>query len=237
MNKLVLSVLLFAVSLAAAAQEHRVKNYPDGGIMYDGYFVDGKPTEITRYTTAGKMKSHQVFDKNGDSKIEIYNDDATPLAKGSYKGKHRDGEWTFYGSNGKVSMIQNFKDSLRDGLTELFYESGEIMERLNYKNDMMDGTRTQYYPDGKEKSVLNYTGGVLNGEFKSYYGDGTTDKEGVYKNGKRDGVWKFYNEKGEVEEFKFNMGKCKKYDEMIRKASRESEKDPHIPEPDSGNPQ
>ncbi len=224
--------LALSLTVMAVEPEYRSKNYPDGGLMYDGYFIGDKPVEITRYTEGGRIKSYQKFDHEGNSTIKIYTPSATPLAEGAYVGKNRNGKWTFYSTNdGTVMMTITYKNGLKEGLTELFFESGKLMETINYKNDTLDGERVQYFENGQKLAVIHYKNGMLDGTFQSFIDTGEPDSEGTFVNNKRDGVWKFYNDKGVVTEYKFKNGRCKKYEDMLKKEDMMSETDPHIPEP------
>lgn len=216
----------------AQEPEYRVKSYPNGGIMYDGYFIEGKPTEITRYYESGRIQSYQKFSKDGSSTIELYNSDATPFAKGGYdSNKRRHGTWIFYGENGVMVMKATYKAGLKDGLMLLYFNSGVVMDKVYYKDDKIDGERTQFYQTGEKLAIMNYTAGILNGYYVSYFDNGDRDCEGYYKDGLRDGEWKFYNADGSIDEYKFRNGKCRKYEDMLKRENRESEIDRHIPDP------
>ncbi len=231
---LVIFGLALSLTVMAEEPEYRSKNYPDGGgLMYDGYFIGDKPVEITRYTEGGHIRSYQKFDSEGNSTIKIYTSTATPFADGAYKGKNRDGKWQFYSTHdGTLLITVTYNNGIKDGFAEFFFPSGKLMETVNYKNDTLDGERVQYFENGQKLAVIHYKNGVLDGEYKSFIDTGEPDSEGNFVNGKRDGVWKFYDEKGAAKEYKFKNGRCKKYEDMLKKADMESEIDPHIPEPD-----
>ena len=236
--KRVLIFALMAASLCAMAAEpeYRVKSYPDGGVQYDGFFVGEKPVEITRYYQNGRIQSVQKFNSDGSSTINIYSEGATPFAVGAYDSeKRRTGHWEFFADGGTTVMKVDYKAGLKDGLTVLYFKNGAAMDSIYYKNDKPDGERTQFYKNGVKLAVINYKDGVPDGYYISYFDDGSIDREGNYKEGLRDGEWKFYNADGSIEEYKFKSGKCNKYEDMLRKENRDSETDPHIPEPSIDN--
>lgn len=216
----------------AAEPEYRVKSYPDGGVQYDGYFIGDQPVEITRYYQNSRIQSVQKFNPDGSSTINIYSEGATPFAEGAYdKEKRRTGHWDFYADGGKTIMKIDYKEGKKDGTTVLYFKDGAIMDSISYKADKLDGERTQFFQNGRKLAVINYKDGVPDGSYISYFDDGSVDRSGSYKDGQRDGEWLFYKADGTVEEYKFKNGKCKKYDDMLRKENRDSETDPHIPEP------
>lgn len=222
---------VFSLS-AADGLEYRSKNYPDdGGLMYDGYFKDDKPVEITRYYKNERVRSVQKFDEEGNSTIKMFNENATPFAIGSYKGREKDGIWTFFSDKGKVSEVISYSNGKRDGYTVEHFEDGSIMDSVRYSNDVLDGERYQYYQNGQLMAKYSYKNGVVDGHYESYFDDGSRDVEGDYKNGQRDGIWHFYEQNGSIKEFKFKNGKCKKYDDALKKEVIESDRNPHIEEP------
>lgn len=239
MKNIVLSIIaLLVVSQAvfSADAEYRSKNYPDGGIMYDGHFIGDKPVDVTRYYRSGRVQSTQQFDGSGNCTVKMFNEDATPFAEGMYNSaKQRDGVWRFYGKNGGVANIVSFREGLRDGQTIMFSASGVVLDSMNYVSDKLDGERVKYYPNGKKMVVFNYKAGVVDGKYVSFFDDGSTDTEGAYKEGLKDGVWKFYQEDGSITEYKFKKGKCKKYEDAIKKENVESDIDRHIAEPSIEN--
>lgn len=223
---------VFACIVNAQEQEYRSKNYPDGGIMYDGYFIGEKPVSVTRYYVSGRVKSVQQFDASGNSTVKMFNEDATPFAEGGYNAaKERDGVWKFYSDKGGVSNIITFRDGKKDGQVIVFTASGLVLDSMNYASDILDGERVKYYTNGKKQVVFNYKAGVVDGSYESFFEDGGKALEGVFKDGKRDGVWKFYDENGSVVEYKFNKGRCKKYEDYLKKESVEADIDHHIAEP------
>ena len=238
MNCRILILALMAASLCtvAAEPEYRVKSYPDGGVQYDGFFIGDNPVEITRYYPNGRIQSVQKFNADGSSSINMYSEGATPLAVGWYDNeKRRTGHWEFYVDGGNTIMKIDYKEGMKDGVTVLYFKDGAVMDSINYKADKLDGERTQFFQNGRKLAVINYKNGVPDGSYISYFDDGSIDRSGNYKDGLRDGVWLFYNADGSVDEYKFKNGKCRKYEDMLRKENRDSETDPHIPEPTIDN--
>lgn len=235
---LAIIVVTFCIVACAVAQEgeYRAKSYPDGGVMYDGFFIGDKPTEITRYFPNSRIQSVQKFSQDGSSTIKLYYENATPFAIGGYdKDQKRDGKWIFYGDGGYTVMTVTYKNGLKDGVSVLYFKSGVVMDSLTYTADKLNGVRTQYYDNGQKLAVIGYKNGVPDGEYISYFDTGEIDREGNYVEGKREGVWKIHKADGTIEEYKFKAGKCKKYEDMLRKEHKDSDTDPHIPEPTIDN--
>ncbi len=232
----IISFLLASLCSVAAEPEYRVKSYPDGGVQYDGYFIDDKPVEVTRYYQNGRIQSVQKFNADGSSSISIYSEGATPFAVGSYdKEKRRTGHWEFFADGGRNVMKVDYKNGMKDGVTVLYFKDGSVMDSINYKADKLHGRRVQFYQNGKKLAVINYNDGVPDGKYVSYFDDGSIDRTGNYSAGKRDGMWYFHNANGSVDEYRFRNGRCKKYEDLLRKENRDSEIDTHIPEPSIDN--
>jgi len=236
-----LFILVFALSALAfyafadGESEYRSKNYPDGGIMYDGHFIGDRPLDVTRYYKSGRIQSVQIFDTNGNSSIKMFNENATLFAEGGYKGKNRDGVWKFYSSKGTIAALITYSNGQKDGQTIEYFESGVVLDSMNYSLDILEGERSQYYQNGQLLARFSYKGGVPNGYYVSYFDSGDKDCEGNFVDGEKDGVWKYYDASGAVTEYKFKKGKCKKFDDALKKESVDSDVNTHIAEPSLDN--
>lgn len=230
----ILMFLLLVQACAVMAQEpeYRSKNYPDGGIMYDGYFIGDKPVSITRYYESGHVKSVQVFDTNGNSTIIMYNMGGTLFADGGYNSdKRRDGVWKFYTYKRKLSNLVTYRDGVKEGQVIVYTESGLVLDSMNFVADKLDGERVKYFTNGQKQAVINYKAGVVDGAYVSFFDDGGKVMEGTFSNGVRDGIWMFYDKDGSYKEYKFKKGRCKKFEDFLKKESAEAEIDRHIAEP------
>lgn len=135
----------------------------------------------------------------------------------------KEGAWTYYFDNGKVSAIENFRNGLLEGAVEYFYpngvrqglehwhngamedsatywhQNGKIDKKGKYERGQYAGEWNHYFENGKPERIVNYVNGLPNGPTRSFYENGGLSQEGSYKDGKEDGEWKFYNEQGDLE--------------------------------------
>jgi antitoxin component YwqK of YwqJK toxin-antitoxin module len=144
-------------------------------------------------------------------------------AQGQVVEGRKEGKWTYYFNDGKISAIEHFKGGMLDGTVEYFYPGGNRQGIENWRNGMMEDSATywhqngkvdkrgkyeqgqyagewrHYFENGKPERIVNYVGGLPEGSTKAFYESGGLMQDGFYKQGKEDGEWKFYNEKGDLE--------------------------------------
>ena len=213
---LVLAACLLATSLWAIndvdkkgrKQGEWVKKYENGVILYSGVFKDDKPVgEFKRFHENGALHSLQVYRENDLSDIVIYEiDGKTISAKGSYKGKIKDGKWIYY-IGGKSSLEEYYTQGQLNGVSKVYSKNGELIEEIPYSNNKIHGVKKCFLPDGKKYSESAYKEGVEHGDYKLYEGFDFPVIEGVHLNGKRDGEWKISDDKGKlVEVLKYDNG-------------------------------
>jgi antitoxin component YwqK of YwqJK toxin-antitoxin module len=183
-------------------QGHWIRKYPNGNIMYDGFFRDDKPAgEFKRYYEDKKLKSVLVFNKTGDeAEATLYYPNGFVASKGRYVNQLKEGTWQFFSSttgNLRISEANYSKDK-RHGLSVNYYPDSTIAEKVNYSNGLKHGEWIKYYPDGTITFRTTCLNGKLHGKFEAFFENGKPEFSGFYKNDVRDGSWMIYKKDGSL---------------------------------------
>lgn len=213
---LILAGCIFATSLWAVNEVDKkgrkqgewVKKYENGVVMYQGVFKNDVPQgEFRRFYENGALQSIQNHREDNSSDIIIYEQDGKTLsAKGSYKGKIKEGRWSYY-VDGKISLEESFSNGMLNGISKVYTKKGELIEEIPYVNGKIDGVKRCFLPDGKKYSESAYKEGVEHGDYKLYEGFDYPVIEGVNFQGKRDGDWQIRDDRGKlVEVLKYDKG-------------------------------
>lgn len=183
-------------------QGHWIKKYPNGNIMYDGYFVNDKPSgEFKRYYEEKPLKSVLVFSKDGTEAVAtLYYPNGLVASTGKYVNQLKEGKWRFFSRMANEILISEaeFSRDKKNGLVAKYFQDGKVAEKLIYKNDLKNGECVKYYPDGTLTLRTNYTNGKLNGKFEAFFENGRPEILGQYKDNLRDGPWLIYKKDGSL---------------------------------------
>jgi len=183
-------------------QGHWIKKYPNGNIMYDGYFVNDKPSgEFKRYYEEKPLKSVLVFSKDGKEAVAtLFYPNGLVASKGKYVNQLKEGKWQFFSIMANDILISEAEYSAdkKNGLHVKYYQDGKPAEKLLYKNDLKHGECVKYFPDGSLTLRTNYFNGKLNGKFEAFYENGRPEILGQYKDNLREGTWLIYNKDGSL---------------------------------------
>jgi len=181
-------------------QGHWIKKYPNGSILYDGFFKDNHPVgEFKRYYEDQTLKSLLMYTDDGkEAIVSLYHPNGFISSKGKYVSQKKEGKWQFYSIsvNGYLICEEYYTGNLKNGLSLKFYPDSTIAERLNYVNDIRQGEYIQYYTNGAICLKSNYINGKINGKFEVWFENGKTEFSGQYKNDARDGLWLIHNNDG-----------------------------------------
>jgi len=228
-------LLAFGFSLAVNAQDginktdsygnkqgQWIKKYPDGKIMYKGYFSDNKPVGIfKRYDDEGNLVSVIDYGKGNDTvHAEFYHPNGYIAGRGKYLNKKKTGKWFFYSDyiDDRLLMTCYYKNNMKHGKRVRYHWNGEVAEKLKFINGTKTGSWLQYYSDGTKSLESNYTKGRLNGDFNSWHPNGRKEITGQYSNDIRKGQWFFYNNDGSLRnKIVYINGIPKNNTELIRK--------------------
>lgn len=186
------------------------KNFPNGKLMYRGYFIDDKPVgEMKRCYESGSIRAIMVFDTNTPYvAIKQYYEDGELSSEGFYYETLKDSIWKYYSYyTGTLVSEESYVKGVKHGIEKIFYENGQVSEEIEWKNNIKDGIWNQYFEDGKDKSGASFALNQLNGKYVAFYADGALMVLGYFFDNKRHGTWKFYNEDGTLKyEIKYNNG-------------------------------
>ncbi|MCC7303369.1 MAG: hypothetical protein IT233_12070 [Bacteroidia bacterium] len=130
---------------------------------------------------------------------EFFAKDGYMTACGSFNAAgEKEGKWTWYHFNGKLSEETNFVNGKKEGVTVLFHENGVVSARISYKNDKLDGIREEFYATGVRSSELNWKEGKRDGKGVLYYESGARHYEVNYVNDELEGELKEYYMNGKL---------------------------------------
>jgi antitoxin component YwqK of YwqJK toxin-antitoxin module len=183
-------------------QGHWIKKYPNGAILYDGYFKDDHPVgEFKRYFENQSLKSLLIYTEEGRKAVAtIYHPNGNISSKGTYIDQKKEGKWQFFSAAaiGYLISEENYSGNQRTGLALKYYPDSTIAEKLTYSNDVKQGEWIQYYPSGSVFLRSNFLDGKLNGTFEVWFENGGIMYSGEYKNDSRDGSWAIFNNDGTI---------------------------------------
>jgi antitoxin component YwqK of YwqJK toxin-antitoxin module len=174
-------------------QGHWIRKYPNGNVMYDGYFRNDMPVgDFKRYYEDQTLKSLLVFNENGtEASATLYYQNGFAASKGKYVNQLKEGQWQFFSVliEGMLINEENYLNNKRNGFSRKFYPDSTVAETINYRNDLIHGECLKYYPGGALHLRSNYTDGRLNGKFEAFFEDGKPEITGQYKNNLKEGEW------------------------------------------------
>ncbi len=199
--KEIIYILLIFINFTLSAQTnggvYKEKKYPNGNLMYKGYFKDNMPVgEFLRYYPTGKIKVKMHY-YSEFVMVSLYNEKSLLIAEGRYVEKQKDSTWTYYKDN-KLVGKEEYTSGLLDGEVKKFFSNGNIAEIQEYKEGMKDGQWKRYYREGKLMCSCKYIKGKLNGLFFAYTPLGVRDIEGTFRNNVREGIWNYYDKNGSL---------------------------------------
>lgn len=177
------------------------KEYPNGKLMYEGYFRNNLPVgTFKRYYDTGQLKAEMKYDMDGVlCRSKLYYKSKKIAAEGNYINQKKDSIWNYYAEYGVKIYVENYKNGVLNGLVEKYFWSGKgKCEEIIFVDGKMDGPWIHYFENGSKKMIANHKMGVRTGEFLSYYTNGNKRLEGVYEKGLKHGEWIFYNEDGSI---------------------------------------
>ncbi|PCH91236.1 MAG: hypothetical protein COB85_09350 [Bacteroidetes bacterium] len=200
-----------------------VKYYPEGSLLYEGYFIDDRPARLMkRYHKNGAIKSNFIFyDNNKACAAHIFYKDSVLRAQGIYREEKKDSIWVFYNSKGLKVAEENYNMGVKNGLSVSFINGIKPYEKIVWKNGVKNGPWNQFFENGNPRVVGNYVEGKLQGKTTFYNVDGSIGHEGEYRDNIKHGTWVFNKEDGTHKiNLIYNMGHVTnqdEYDEYLKK--------------------
>lgn len=178
-----------------------VKYYPNEQIRYSGQFENGKEIGVFKFYDVSSSQHPVIiktYTKNEDAVlVEFYTIKGKLQSKGSFLGKNRIGNWTYYFTDGKIMSEEVYKQGKLDGKLVNYYPNGKATEITFYKDGLKDGLSQKYSSDGILIEEITFKKGIQNGPAKYFELNGNLKEAGSYKEGKRVGEWEYYLD-GEV---------------------------------------
>lgn len=174
------------------------KQQPNGKLLYEGSFKDGKPVgEWKRFHEGGQVKAVINYNENSDLAFtQLFDEFGKKVAEGNYRNQIKEGNWIYFSGNRKVAEEQ-FKLGLKNGISKKYYETGELMEEIDWINGLQQGNYQIYFKTGEPYLQCKMSNDQRNGMCLVYSPNGKLELEANYKNNLRHGEWKYYNENGE----------------------------------------
>ena len=167
----------------------------------EGNIVDGNIFKNGIKTCSG------VTDRSGleQGVWELYYDDGSVKAIGSYENGNKVGEWKYFNIYGWLEQTGFYRSGKLDGVWKWMDESGFIIRLETYDNGIEEGQFIEY--DSSNKLLLKgiYRNGL---RVDSWFYHVNDHKElGSYLNGERDGNWIYqYSEKQKMFEGEYSFG-------------------------------
>ncbi len=197
------------------------KCYPNGNLMYKGYFRNGKPDgELRRYYESGALKVVMVFTGTSDScRSVLYYENGKFAARGNYIGTVKDSTWEYFSFYDQaVKSRETYRSGKKNGFSFHYFPDGTASERTEWKDDRKNGSWERYYAN---KSVMIkgfYRDDTLNGPFYVFAENGALSVQGSFLNNLRNDRWVFYKEDGSVDiDLTYINGKPSGEEEMTEK--------------------
>jgi antitoxin component YwqK of YwqJK toxin-antitoxin module len=188
--------------LKGMKQGHWIRKYPNGSILYDGFFKDNHPVnEFRRYYENGTIMSVLIYSADGTgADATIFHPNGNVSSKGKYLNQKKEGKWQFFSAVTKGYLIseEQYSENLRNGPSLKYYPDSTIAERVSYVNDVRQGEWVQYYPNRTVCLKSNYLNGKINGKYEVWFENGTIQFSGQYNNDTRDGIWYIYTNDGKL---------------------------------------
>lgn len=174
------------------------KKFPDGQIMYEGGYRDGKPAgQWTRYHEGGQVKAKIRYAEDSDSAlVTMFDPLGNKLSDGIYLNEKREGTWTFY-SDGLIISEEEYRNGIKHGVSKKFYPTGELLEEAEWRNGQQEGNYQVFFEDGQPYMQCKFSNNRRNGLCLVRFKNNRIEMEAFYVDNLRHGEWKFYNEQGD----------------------------------------
>ncbi len=184
------------------------KQQPNGKLMYEGSFRDGKPVgEWKRFHAGGQVKAIINYKVDSDSAFsQLFDEAGKKVAEGNYVNQVKEGNWVYFSGTRKIAEEQ-FKLGLKNGVSKKYYDTGELMEKADWVNNMQEGNYQIYFKTGEPYLQCKMNLNQRNGLCLVHSQKGKLEMEANYINNLRHGEWKYYDESGKfLYSLKYNNG-------------------------------
>jgi antitoxin component YwqK of YwqJK toxin-antitoxin module len=173
------------------------KQQPNGRLMYEGNFKDGKPVgEWKRYHPGGQVKAIIKYHTDSDSAFtQLFDEWGKKVAEGNYLKEKKAGLWVYFSEGRKVSD-EHFVNGEKQGKSHRYYKSGEVWEETDWIGGKQEGSYRVFFQSGEPFFQCKMSNNQRNGLCLTYFQNGRVELEANYKNGLRHGEWKYFDDQG-----------------------------------------
>jgi antitoxin component YwqK of YwqJK toxin-antitoxin module len=196
------------------------KSYPNGKLMYKGFFKDNKPVgEMRRYFESGALKALLNYNSKGEyARARLFYENGQVAAEGNYFNSTKDSTWVYYSFYDRtVTSRESYLRGARHGMMINYYNNGDVSEKIEWKNNQKSGIWEQYFKGNILRLKAFYINNKLEGDFVVYAENNKPYLHGNYKNDLREGKWTFYKVDGTVEtELEYKQGKSADEDKLVK---------------------
>jgi antitoxin component YwqK of YwqJK toxin-antitoxin module len=178
------------------------RSYPNGKLMYKGFFNNNKPVgEMRRYFESGALKAILNYDSKGEyARARLFYEDGQLAAAGKFFNSLKDSTWVYYSYYDRsVTTRESYLKGIRHGMMINYYSNGDISEKIEWTNDKKSGIWEQYFKGNMLKLKASYIDNKLEGAFIVNHVNSKPYLQGRYMNDKREGKWIFYKDDGTLE--------------------------------------
>jgi len=174
------------------------KQQPNGKLIYQGNFKDGKPIgEWKRFHPGGQIKAIINYRIDSDSAgVQLFDEWGKKVAEGIYLNEKKSGLWVYFSENKKIAD-ENYVDDKKHGKSHKYYETGEVWEETDWVNGNQEGSYRVFFKSGKPFFQCKMRNNQRNGLCLTYFENGRIELEANYKNGLHHGEWKYFTDQGE----------------------------------------
>ncbi len=162
-------------------------------IFFIGLLLAASVSFTVAQTPINQMGSNGLKQGSWEEKIP------TGIAKGVYSNDQKDGCWTTYATDGKLTRIEHFNIGMRDGIAIDIDQRGYLVSESYYVNNLLEGTAKRFFYGTNLASSIDYVHGKISGKKKIYYENsaGKLTEESEYKDDIKNGASNFYSINGD----------------------------------------
>lgn len=173
------------------------KQQPNGRLMYEGNFKDGKLVgEWKRFHTGGQFKALINYRTNSDSAFaQLFDEWGKKVAEGIFLNEKKSGLWIYFSEDRKIAD-EHFVDGEKHGKSHKYYDTGEVWDETDWVRGKQEGNYRVFFKNGKPFFQCKMSNNQRNGLCLSYFQNGRVELEANYKKGLRHGQWKYFDDQG-----------------------------------------
>lgn len=174
------------------------KYYPDGTILFDGDYKNGRSVRGISYFSDGNIRYTGEWDGNEyEGNGKLYWKSGSIRYDGDWLDDKRTGSGTSYREDGTIEYIGGWSENNYSGYGKLYYEDGTTLQYDGRYNDgVQSGNGNEYYRDGTLRYSGNWASGNWNGQGVWFWENGKPYYEGSFVDGAFHGFGSTYSEDG-----------------------------------------